>query len=194
MRWALLMAALMAGGAACAGPEESPRRLTVTGSGSVSVAPEIALLATSVMHQDADVTEAQKRADAAVARYLAAARKLGVADADLQASGASIHPQFEWDKTRRAQELVGYRVTREVSLRIRQLDRLGSFLRAAVDAGFVPNDYQVRARAGAKRNTRPSREMCEPPPSRRWDRRARSSRPICTSPSASRARFSTSPA
>ena len=75
-------------------------------------------------------------ADAAVARYLAAARKLGVADADLQASGASIHPQFEWDKTRRAQELVGYRVTREVSLRIRQLDRLGSFLRAAVDAGM----------------------------------------------------------
>ena len=26
----------------------------------------------------------------------------------------------------------------------------------------MPNDYQVRARAGAKRNTRPSREMCEP--------------------------------
>lgn len=138
MRLPLLIAALLIGGAACAGPEAdaTARTLNVVGEGAVNASPDQAELTARVTHEDVDVAAAQQRADRAVGAYLAAARKLGAGDADLQASGASIQPRHEWDKPTRTQKLVGYRVTREVRVRIRALDRLGAYLKAAVESGM----------------------------------------------------------
>jgi hypothetical protein len=64
---------------------------------------------------------------------LARLRELGIAAADLQAPDVEIHP--EYDYRRDAQKLVGYRVSRSVTARVRVLDTLGEVLDGVSAAG-----------------------------------------------------------
>ena len=59
-------------------------------------------------------------------------RELGIADADLNAPDVGIHPQYDY---RKGQRLIGYRVVRQMTAKVRDLDRLGSVLDGIVAAG-----------------------------------------------------------
>ena len=56
---------------------------------------------------------------------LAPAAGVGVADADLNAPDVSIHPEYDY---RKGQRLTGYRVARQMTAKVRDLDRLGDVL------------------------------------------------------------------
>jgi len=55
-----------------------------------------------------------------------------VADADLSAPGVAIHPEYDY---RKGQRLIGYRVDRQMTARVRDLDALGGILDGLVAAG-----------------------------------------------------------
>jgi len=117
------------------------RTITVVGRGEVKVKPEVAntnvgveALAPTV---DAAMEDAQARMDA----VLAALKKLGIADKDIQTSNFSINFERsqvgmpESTKTESTQPAGFYRVSNMVSITIRDLEQVGAVLDAAVKAG-----------------------------------------------------------
>jgi hypothetical protein len=72
--------------------------------------------------------DVNKRSSAVLAKL----RELEIADADLNAPDVGIQPQYDY---RKGQRLIGYRVVRQMTARVRDLDSLGGVLDGLVGAG-----------------------------------------------------------
>lgn len=114
---------------------ERPRFVSVSGEGEVSAVPDRARLQLGVTEMAADVASAEATVNKVVRAYLAEARKLGSKDEQITTTGASIQPEYVWDEKQRRNQLTGYRVSREIEVRISDLDKLGAYLLAATRAG-----------------------------------------------------------
>ncbi len=71
-----------------------PPGIVMTGEGSVKTKPDIAILTAGVMVQASTAADAQTQAADRIARVLAKARQLGIAEKDIRTSGYSIQPQY----------------------------------------------------------------------------------------------------
>lgn len=131
---ALIAAALLP--AAPARADDAPRQLSVSGEAERRVAPDMALLRMAVVSDDIDATKARQDADATIGRALARLREAGVEDGDIDSSGLQLVPQYRWRDAPREQQLVGYRVTRRLEVRLLDLERLGELLVALSEAGI----------------------------------------------------------
>ena len=109
------------------------RWISVTGEGQATVAPDMAVVSLAVSAKGKDLGPPRDDVNTRTSSVLARLRELGVADADLQAPDVEIHP--EYDYRRDAQKLIGYRVSRSVTARVRALDTLGGVLDAISAAG-----------------------------------------------------------
>jgi uncharacterized protein len=112
---------------------DSPARsISVHATGEASVAPDLAtvnlVVSASGPEPAALRDEVSRRASVVLARL----RDLGVAEADLNAPGLSIQPEYDY---REGQRLIGYRAARALDVQVRDLDRLGEVLDAIVAAG-----------------------------------------------------------
>ena len=110
----------------------SKRWISVTAQGDASVAPDLALVSFSVTGSGKDLGPTRDDVNARSSAVLARLRELGLADADLNAPDVGIHPEYDY---RKGQKLIGYRVTRQMTARVRELDRLGEVLDGVVGAG-----------------------------------------------------------
>ncbi|MFC1974566.1 SIMPL domain-containing protein [Chloroflexota bacterium] len=107
----------------------------VTGSGEVSVAPDIATLRLGIEAQEASVAEAQSKATEAMNRVMDVLAENGVADKDIQTQQLSISKVTRWDDTKQREIVIGYRVTVMVMAKIRNIDKTGSIVDAVAVAG-----------------------------------------------------------
>jgi uncharacterized protein YggE len=116
------------------------RSVTVTGQGTTMARPDMAVLTAGVVSEAATATEAlaaNSRSTAAVIDQLKAG---GIEAADLQTSGFSLQPVYAYPQQQdgsnpQPPRITGYSVTNTVSVRVRDLARLGSVMDAAVSAG-----------------------------------------------------------
>ena len=108
------------------------RWISVTAAGEASVAPDMAVVSLSVSGSGKELAPARDDVNARASAVLAKLRELGIAKADLNAPDVGIHPEYDY---RKGQRLVGYRVTRGVTARVRDLDRLRDVLDGVVAAG-----------------------------------------------------------
>jgi uncharacterized protein len=108
------------------------RWISVTADGEASLAPDLALVAFAVTGNGRELGPTRDDVNRRSAAVLAGLRELGIADADLDAPDVTIHPEYDH---RRGQQLVGYRVIREMTARVRDLGALGTVLDAIVAAG-----------------------------------------------------------
>ena len=93
----------------------APRTVTVTGTGTVRVAPDIATLRLGVAVQRPSVAEAQAAAAETMRRVLDALAVAGIADADLRTTALSVHPQHDYPRDGTSPRLTGYQVQNVVS-------------------------------------------------------------------------------
>ena len=112
------------------GPLE--RWISVSASGEAPVAPDLALVRFAVSENRKELDAARDSVNVRASAVLARVRDLGVADGDLRAPDVEIHPEYDY---RHGQKLTGYRVVRQMTVRLRDLDRLGELLDAIVAAG-----------------------------------------------------------
>jgi uncharacterized protein YggE len=132
----LLLAAALAGvglpeaaqGQEAAGPDRS---ITATGTGTVAVVPDRAHFSFGAQAQARTASAALAAADTQLTRVVAALRAAGVAAADIQTEQVSLSPRTSDD----GGEIVGYTAIGSVSVRVRNLDRAGAIVDAAVAAG-----------------------------------------------------------
>jgi uncharacterized protein YggE len=112
------------------GPEG--RWVSVTAEGEATVAPDMALVSFAVTATGKELAPTRDDVNTRSSAVLARLRELGLADADLNAPDVAIHPEYDY---RKGQKLIGYRVVRQMTARVRELDALGGILDGLVAAG-----------------------------------------------------------
>jgi uncharacterized protein YggE len=122
--------------------DEAPRpRITVTGEGQASAAPDMAVLSLVVLQEKPTAREALTANNEAMAKVLDAMKKAGIAERDLQTSGFSIDPRYVYpdnkDNTQppEAPKIVGYAVSNSLTVRVRDLKKVGDILDQSVTLG-----------------------------------------------------------
>jgi uncharacterized protein YggE len=109
--------------------------VTVVGHGSVIVTPDIATVIVGVQITKPTITEAQSEATTQMTAIIDAIKAAGVAEQDIQTSYYSVNVLFNYDNTGNPTEVVGYQVSNQVSVVVRDLDKVGSLLADVVGAG-----------------------------------------------------------
>jgi uncharacterized protein len=120
---------------------EHERLITVTGEGTVEGAPDMALITLGVVSEARTAAEALSGNSQSMNRILDALKQAGIEPRDLQTSGFSVDPvysqppQGQDPSVQFRPEIVGYRVQNNLTLRIRDLTRVGALLDQVVTLG-----------------------------------------------------------
>ncbi len=137
------IAVLLVGGIACAAgaQTDSSAGIRVKGEASVSVEPDIALLNIGVETMAETVADARAQAAQAMDAVIQAVKANGLDDADVQTRSFNIWPRYEYPEVtsngRRTtrQELVGYTVSNDAIIKIRDIDAVGKVIDDVASAG-----------------------------------------------------------
>ncbi|MBC2668959.1 SIMPL domain-containing protein [Novosphingobium piscinae] len=120
----------------------APTVLSLSAEGRVSRAPDVATFSAGVVSQGITATEALRANAADMTRVIAALKKAGVADKDIQTSNLSLSPVYQPQRNlpdgtmEPAQpRIIGYQANNAVSVRHRNLADLGKVIDALVSAG-----------------------------------------------------------
>ena len=108
------------------------RWISVVATGEASVAPDLAVVSFAVTGSGKQLAPTRDDVNTRSSSVLAKLRELGVADGDLTAPDVGIHPEYDY---RKGQKLTGYRVVRQMTAKVRDLDGLGDVLDGLVAAG-----------------------------------------------------------
>ena len=136
--WIALAAGMAATAAQAQAPQivaiPMPATLTVTAEGRVTQAPDLAEVSGGVVTQAPTAAAAMAENAVRMNAVVAAVRRAGLADRDIQTSGLSLQPQYKYGQNE-APVLTGYQATNTVTLRIRKLGDAGKLLDTLVQVG-----------------------------------------------------------
>ena len=108
------------------------QRIAVTGSGSASGPPDVAIVSAGVEVLARTVAEARARAATEAKAVLEAMKANGVEGADITTAAFTVNPEYDHQEGRR---LRGYRVTNTVEAKLRNVEGVGVLIDAVAAAG-----------------------------------------------------------
>jgi hypothetical protein len=117
--------------------DKTPSTLSVLGDGLAAGRPDLATVSVGVVTQARSAADALVQNSKATAEVIAVAKDAGIAPRDLQTSGLSVQPQYSQPApgSREPARIVGYQVRNSLSLRVRDLDKLGALLDRLIVGG-----------------------------------------------------------
>jgi uncharacterized protein YggE len=130
-----LFALALAPIAAHAADTDRPRTVSVSGSAEVAAEPDMAHVTLGVEARKPTMAEARTAVAATVDRVLALTRDLRIEPKLVNATRVQVQPEYSWNEKDRKRVLLGYLVSRQVQVELRDLEQLGPLLERAVDAG-----------------------------------------------------------
>jgi uncharacterized protein YggE len=107
----------------------------VNGDGKASATPDIAVISAGVEVQKPTVDAAQKDAATAMDAIMKVLNGNNIDKKDIQTQQYMIYPVWQWNDRLQKQELVGYRVTNMVTVKIRKIEITGSVIDDIAGAG-----------------------------------------------------------
>ena len=114
-------------------PEPTERMIVVTGEATVRKVPDLAVVSLSVSVRDRQTAPARDEANRRASAILSRLRELGVPEADVQAPALTVQPNYDY--SRGAPKITGYQASRPMTIRVRDIDLLGTILDGLVDDG-----------------------------------------------------------
>lgn len=121
--------------ATAAQSDDMPRTVSVDGKGFVAMQPDMARLNLAVEERDPSLDAAQDAVAATTADVMALLDRLDIEDRHVDTTGATVQPDYRWNRETEQQELVGYIVRRRIDVEVRDLEVLGKLIDGAVRAG-----------------------------------------------------------
>jgi uncharacterized protein YggE len=109
-------------------------RLDVTATGEVTRVPDIAVISAGVVTKAATAGSALKQAATRMERVIAALKRAGVEDRDIQTSNISLNPDYRYDNNQ-PPKLTGYSASNQLTVRFRDIASSGEILDALVAEG-----------------------------------------------------------
>lgn len=111
-----------------------PRIITMSGHGEARAVPDTAMLSAGVSAQAPTAAAALSANTTRMQGVMAALKKLGVPEKDIQTSNFSISPQYA-SGNGQAPRVTGYQANNQVEVRLEDVGKLGATLDALVTAG-----------------------------------------------------------
>ncbi len=116
-------------------PGEAPRTISVSGTGIVTVAPDLATIGVGVQSKSKSLATAQGDNSTAVTSVTKVLTDAGIDKKDIQTSGYNIYPVSKNDDNGNYVGIEGYQVNTSLSVTIRDISKVGSLLDSIVNAG-----------------------------------------------------------
>jgi len=152
----LAVAAIALSAIIMAGRRNTEDRFSVTGSGTVYAKADIANITVGLK------TEAKKTAAEATAEntkkmqnVIKSLQDLGIEDKDIKTTDYSLRPMYNWLENK-GQVLVGYEVSQNVSVKVRDLDKIGDVISKTTEQGAnqignvsftIDDEYELKNQA-----------------------------------------------
>ena len=157
--WTIPILALALGTPQLAAAQSTPppRIITMSGHGEARAVPDTAMLSAGVSAQAPTAAAALSANTARMQDVLAALKKQGIPDKDIQTSNFSISPQYA-NGNGQAPRVTGYQANNQVEVRLEDVAKLGATLDLLVTAGanqmngvsfLIRNDTALLAQARA---------------------------------------------
>jgi hypothetical protein len=129
----------------------------------IESAPDTATFSTGVENSAPTASAALRANSAQVAKVISQLKSLGIAEKDIQTSGISLSPEYEYVQATQKNRFTGYRVSNQVSVKMRDIGKLGAILDKVVASGATningpyfsiddDSDVKKAARAAALAN------------------------------------------
>ena len=109
-------------------------RLDINATGEVTRVPDVAIISAGVVSRSASASGALQDTADRMSKVLAALRRAGVEDRDIQTSNVNLNPEYRYPENQSPQ-LVGYTASNNVTVRFRDLRNSGKILDALVAQG-----------------------------------------------------------
>lgn len=109
-------------------------RLDLVATGEVSRVPDIARINAGVVTQAPKATDAIQQNARQMNRVIAALKRAGIAERDIQTSSINLNPEYRYAENQ-PPVLTGYRASNEVTVRFRDIAETGAILDALVAEG-----------------------------------------------------------
>jgi hypothetical protein len=140
-------------------PDASPqvRTITVGGTGRVAVRPDLADLRIGVTVTEPSIEDARAGSARALTAVLERLKGLGIAERDLQTSIVAVSPAYDYSSNTNPPRLTGYTITNLVAVVVRDIDRVGDAIDAALAVGATTIDriaFRVEDQSAAEAQAR----------------------------------------
>jgi len=137
--------------------------ITIDGQGKVNAKPDVSLVSLGVVTEALKVKDAQSQNSEKMNAIIEAIKGMGVEAKDIQTENYNLSPKYDW--TDGKQKLLGYIVSQNVSVKVRDTDKVGDIISKAGELGanqvggiqFViddPNALQAQSRDKAIEDAR----------------------------------------
>ena len=128
---AALAAALTASSALA---QQAPTTLTLSATSEVQAAPDIAAIGAGVVTQAPEAQAALSANSEKMTRVVAALKKAGIADRDIQTTGLNLQPQFRFEQNQ-PPILTGFQASNRVQVTLRDVKGAGKVIDTLVKEG-----------------------------------------------------------
>jgi len=115
--------------------EPEKRTISLTGTGTVKLAPDIVTISTGVESDAAVAKDALAKNTAAMTKVIEELKQSGIEAKDIQTTTFSVEPRYDNRDEDKAPKLIGYRVTNSVYITVRDIGKLGEVLDKIVSLG-----------------------------------------------------------
>jgi hypothetical protein len=109
--------------------------ISVSGTGKVSVKPNLATTNFGMFTHADTATAAQSENDAAIAKVTAALKAAGIKEEDIQTSVYSLQPHYTWDKENDKNVLDGYDMSHSLNVIVRTIADTGKIVSLIAENG-----------------------------------------------------------
>lgn len=149
---------------------EPVRTITVTGQGEALAAPDMAILSIGVRTEAQTAAAALRQNSTQMAATIEKLLELDVEERDIQTSGLSINPRYDYGNNRSDPRVVGFTASNTLTVKLRDLDDAGAVIDQAMQSGanslggiqftFAdPSPLQDQARENAVAKARAKAEL-----------------------------------
>ncbi len=116
-------------------PVDKSRTIVMNGEGKITARPDIANVIFSVVTQGKESAAIQKTNDAKVSKVIDFLKNSSVKTEDIQTSNYSLYPQYNYSQQTQPPQISGYNASQQVTVKIRNLDRVQSIVGALTSQG-----------------------------------------------------------
>jgi hypothetical protein len=107
--------------------------ISIDGEGKINAVPDIAQISLGLQTEKLSVVEAQKENTDKMNQIIKEIKAMGIEDKDIATENYSIYPRYDWIDGR--QVLKGYQINQNVTVKIRDLSKIGSVVDQAGKLG-----------------------------------------------------------
>ena len=129
------VAGLLLATATHAAEVERARTVAVQGQGEVQAEPDRAFVTLGVESRKLKLEEARADVARTVDAVLKLTRDLKIDQKLVRSTRVNVQPEYNWEANARERTLIGYYVSRQVEVELRDLEKLGQLLERATDLG-----------------------------------------------------------